>query len=73
MADFREQLLCCAGVDPARIVEFSCGECAGLAGRAQQLQGLQFAFNTLLSALKATWHLFYKSGQQMGCVSSLSL
>ncbi|NXT63287.1 DDX11 helicase, partial [Chaetops frenatus] len=24
-ADFREQLLCCAGVDPARIVEFSCG------------------------------------------------
>ncbi|NXD42210.1 DDX11 helicase, partial [Copsychus sechellarum] len=25
VADFREQLLCCAGVDPARIVEFSCG------------------------------------------------
>ncbi|NWX56819.1 DDX11 helicase, partial [Promerops cafer] len=25
MADFREQLLCCAGVDPAHIVEFSCG------------------------------------------------
>lgn len=35
MADFREQLLGCAGVNPARIVEFSCGECAGLAGRAQ--------------------------------------
>ncbi|NWH31690.1 DDX11 helicase, partial [Chloropsis hardwickii] len=25
VADFREQLLCGAGVDPARIVEFSCG------------------------------------------------
>uniref|UniRef100_A0A8C2UCI4 DEAD/H-box helicase 11 n=1 Tax=Coturnix japonica TaxID=93934 RepID=A0A8C2UCI4_COTJA len=25
VADFREQLLSCAGVDPARIVEFSCG------------------------------------------------
>ncbi|NXQ21431.1 DDX11 helicase, partial [Peucedramus taeniatus] len=25
VADFREQLLCCAGVDPAHIVEFSCG------------------------------------------------
>ncbi|NWX35340.1 DDX11 helicase, partial [Notiomystis cincta] len=25
VADFREQLLCSAGVDPARIVEFSCG------------------------------------------------
>ncbi|XP_039564031.1 ATP-dependent DNA helicase DDX11 isoform X2 [Passer montanus] len=25
VSDFREQLLCCAGVDPARIVEFSCG------------------------------------------------
>ncbi|NXD90723.1 DDX11 helicase, partial [Chaetorhynchus papuensis] len=25
VADFREQLLCCAGVDPARVVEFSCG------------------------------------------------
>ncbi|XP_077639407.1 ATP-dependent DNA helicase DDX11 isoform X1 [Lonchura striata] len=25
VADFREQLLCRAGVDPARIVEFSCG------------------------------------------------
>ncbi|NWW38755.1 DDX11 helicase, partial [Panurus biarmicus] len=25
VADFREELLCCAGVDPARIVEFSCG------------------------------------------------
>ncbi|NXU03263.1 DDX11 helicase, partial [Buphagus erythrorhynchus] len=25
VADFREQLLCCAGVDPARILEFSCG------------------------------------------------
>ncbi|NWZ03946.1 DDX11 helicase, partial [Loxia curvirostra] len=25
VADFREQLLCCAGVDPARIMEFSCG------------------------------------------------
>uniref|UniRef100_U3JMF8 Helicase ATP-binding domain-containing protein n=1 Tax=Ficedula albicollis TaxID=59894 RepID=U3JMF8_FICAL len=25
VADFREQLLGCAGVDPARIVEFSCG------------------------------------------------
>ncbi|NXD77918.1 DDX11 helicase, partial [Halcyon senegalensis] len=24
-ADFREQLLSCAGVDPARVVEFSCG------------------------------------------------
>lgn len=39
MADFREQLLCCAGVDPARIVEFSCGECDVLAGRAQQCKG----------------------------------
>uniref|UniRef100_A0A8D2N797 DEAD/H-box helicase 11 n=1 Tax=Zonotrichia albicollis TaxID=44394 RepID=A0A8D2N797_ZONAL len=26
VADFREQLLCCAGVDPARVVEFSCGD-----------------------------------------------
>uniref|UniRef100_A0A8B9SIG4 ATP-dependent DNA helicase DDX11 n=1 Tax=Anas platyrhynchos TaxID=8839 RepID=A0A8B9SIG4_ANAPL len=26
VADFREQLLSCAGVDPARVVEFSCGE-----------------------------------------------
>eukprot|EP00075_Anas_platyrhynchos_P034638 XP_027323891.1 ATP-dependent DNA helicase DDX11 isoform X1 [Anas platyrhynchos] len=25
VADFREQLLSCAGVDPARVVEFSCG------------------------------------------------
>ncbi|XP_065538193.1 ATP-dependent DNA helicase DDX11 isoform X5 [Lathamus discolor] len=25
VADFREQLLACAGVDPARVVEFSCG------------------------------------------------
>ncbi|NXU43716.1 DDX11 helicase, partial [Drymodes brunneopygia] len=25
VADFREQLLCCAGVNPAHIVEFSCG------------------------------------------------
>ncbi|XP_031963606.1 ATP-dependent DNA helicase DDX11 isoform X2 [Corvus moneduloides] len=25
VADFREQLLCCAGVDPAHVVEFSCG------------------------------------------------
>ncbi|NXQ28444.1 DDX11 helicase, partial [Alaudala cheleensis] len=25
VAEFREELLCCAGVDPARIVEFSCG------------------------------------------------
>ncbi|NXU66541.1 DDX11 helicase, partial [Horornis vulcanius] len=25
VADFREELLCCAGVDSARIVEFSCG------------------------------------------------
>lgn len=25
VADFREQLLSYAGVDPARIVEFSCG------------------------------------------------
>ncbi|NXB78621.1 DDX11 helicase, partial [Donacobius atricapilla] len=25
VAAFREELLCCAGVDPARIVEFSCG------------------------------------------------
>lgn len=33
MADFREQLLTCAGVDPARVVEFSCGERARVAGR----------------------------------------
>lgn len=37
VADFREQLLTCAGVDPARVVEFSCGECAGVAGRGRAL------------------------------------
>lgn len=37
VADFREQLLSYAGVDPARIVEFSCGKCAGVTGRGHNL------------------------------------
>lgn len=37
VADFREQLLSCAGVDPARIMEFSCGKCAGGKGRGYSL------------------------------------
>lgn len=45
----------------------------GWQGGLSSCKGCSLPFNTLLSALKATWHPFYKSGQQRGCVSSLSL